>query len=224
MPEDLSQPTLRADAWTLLIEDDLHFGAWVADLLSADGRCGPVRVARTLQAARAAFDAGPPMLAVVDLNLPDGSGVVAIRELAASAPGATILVLTAIDDPQVALSAIRAGAHGYVVKNTSRDAFLQTIDDLLQGGSPITASVARLLLRELQAPAVGADAAPPQRVESLSERETEVLRLLTRGYRNKEIAREFDLSPHTVNAHVRSIYQKLSVNSRSELRRLIGDA
>ena len=223
MSFDLSPLALPADAWTLLIEDDPHFGAWVADLLTKDGRGGSVRVVRTLQAARAAFAAGPPMLAVIDLNLPDGSGVVAIRELAAITPVATILVLTAIDDPQIALSAIRAGAHGYVVKNASAAAFLQTIGDLLQGGSPITASVARLLLRELHAPtAVGSGALP--QVEALSERETEVLRLLTRGYRNKEIAREFDLSPHTVNAHVRSIYQKLSVNSRSELRKLIGDA
>jgi DNA-binding NarL/FixJ family response regulator len=223
MPFDLSPLALPADAWTLLIEDDPHFGAWVAELLTKDGRGGSVRVVRTLQAARAAIAAGPPMLAVVDLNLPDGSGVVAIRELAAITPVATILVLTAIDDPQVALSAIRAGAHGYVVKNASAAAFLQTIGDLLQGGSPITASVARLLLRELRAPTAVGSGAPPQ-VEALSERETEVLRLLTRGYRNKEIAREFDLSPHTVNAHVRSIYQKLSVNSRSELRKLIGDA
>ncbi len=223
MSIDLSPLALPADAWTLLIEDDPHFGAWVAELLTEDGRGGSVRVVRTLQAARAAFAAGPPMLAVIDLNLPDGSGVVAIRELAAITPVATILVLTAIDDPQIALSAIRAGAHGYVVKNASAAAFLQTIGDLLQGGSPITASVARLLLRELRAPTAFGTGAPPQ-VEALSERETEVLRLLTRGYRNKEIAREFDLSPHTVNAHVRSIYQKLSVNSRSELRKLIGDA
>ncbi len=221
MPVDFRPPGLPADAWTLLIEDDPHFGAWVSDLLTKEGRCGPVRVARTLQAARATFAAGPPMLAVIDLNLPDGSGVVAIRELAAVKPAATILVLTAIDDPQIALSAIRAGAHGYVVKNTSATAFLQTIGDLLQGGSPITASVARLLLRELQTSV--ADAVLP-RLEALSEREAEVLRLLTRGYRNKEIACEFDLSPHTVNAHVRSIYQKLSVNSRSALRKLVGDA
>jgi DNA-binding NarL/FixJ family response regulator len=205
-----------------LVEDDPHYGAWVAQLLAEDGRGGPVRLARSLQAARAVMAEASPTLAVIDLNLPDGSGVQAIRELSASAPGATILVLTAIDDPPVALAAIRAGAHGYVVKNTSGPAFLQTIGDLLLGGSPVTPSVARLLLRELQQP--GPDEATPPRMAQLSERETEVLHRLTRGYRNKEIAREFSLSPHTVNAHVRSIYQKLSVNSRSELRKRVSDA
>lgn len=210
-------------AWTLVVEDDPHFSAWVGGMLRREECFGPVLTADSLASARSAYARTAPRLAVVDLHLPDGSGVEVIRELAQRTPDTAILVLTAIDDAPIALAAIRAGAHGYVVKSSSEPAFLQTVREVLTGGSPITPSIARLLLRELQQP--GSSDGEPQLPESiaslLSTREAEVLQLLTRGYRNKEVARRLDLSAHTVNAHVRSIYRKLSVSSRTQLRSVV---
>lgn len=211
----------------MIIEDDPHFGAWVVDVLRRHAGFGSLDWVGSLQAARRQMAACWPALAVVDLHLPDGSGVELIREMlrlaGAGRPKQAILVLTAIDDAQIALNAMRAGAHGYIVKNSSETQLLQVLRDVLDGGSPITPSVARLLLREFQA-AHEAEAAAPVCAEMLSAREGEILELLSLGYRNKEIARRKDLSPHTVNSHVRNIYRKLSVNSRSELRAVLHGA
>lgn len=210
---------------TLVVEDDPHFGAWVIDVLRRHAGFGCLDWVGSLQAARRHISACWPSLAVVDLNLPDGSGVDLIREMLRLAgparPNQAILVLTAMDDAQIALDAMRAGAHGYIVKNSSETQLLQVLRDVLNGGSPITPSVARLLLREFQAGNSAEVAAAPACAEMLSTRETEILELLSLGYRNKEIARRKDLSPHTVNSHVRNIYRKLSVNSRSELRAVL---
>lgn len=215
------QPTGR----TLVIEDDPHFGAWVIDVLRRHTGFGCLDWVGSLQAARRQIAACWPSLAVIDLNLPDGSGVDLIRDMLRLAgparPNQAILVLTAMDDAQIALDAMRAGAHGYIVKNTSETQLLQVLRDVLNGGSPITPSVARLLLREFQAGNSTEVAAAPACAEMLSTREAEILELLSLGYRNKEIARRKDLSPHTVNSHVRNIYRKLSVNSRSELRAVL---
>ncbi|WP_418514835.1 LuxR C-terminal-related transcriptional regulator [Delftia sp. PS-11] len=210
---------------TLVIEDDPHFGAWVVDVLRRQTGFGTLDWVGSLQAARRQMAACWPALTVIDLHLPDGCGVDLIREMLRMAglgrPSQAILVLTAVDDAQLALKAMRAGAHGYIVKNTSETQLLQVLQDVLDGGSPITPSIARLLLREFQAGHNAEVAAAPACAEMLSARESEILELLSLGYRNKEIARRKDLSPHTVNSHVRNIYRKLSVNSRSELRAVL---
>lgn len=210
---------------TLVIEDDPHFGTWVVDVLRRHGGFGRLDRVESVQSARRQIADHWPILAIIDLNLPDGSGVDVIREMLHLAncarPSPAVLVLTAIDEPQIALDAMRAGAHGYIVKNTSESQLLQVLRDVLDGGSPITPSIARLLLREFQSGHSAEAMATPSFGEALSARETEILELLTLGYRNKEIARRKELSPHTVNSHVRNIYRKLSVNSRSELRAVL---
>ncbi len=198
------------------------------DVLRLNGGFGFIDRVESLQSASRHMASHWPSLVVIDLNLPDGSGVEAIREMMRCAgygrPSPAILVLTAIDDPRIALEALRAGAHGYIVKNTSETQLIQVLSDLMDGGSPITPSIARLLLREFQAGHSGKAMTSKAFLENLSARENEILELLVLGYRNKEIARRKDLSSHTVNSHVRNIYRKFSVNSRSELRAALHDA
>jgi DNA-binding NarL/FixJ family response regulator len=218
----------------LLVEDDEHFAAWVALVLASHFPAPNLVHAGTralaLQAVGAAGQDGWG-LAIVDLNLPDGSGVDVIHAIAEAAPQVPILVVTAVEEPGIALAAIRAGASGYIVKATMDADLLRTVEQVMAGGSPITPAIARLLLLEFhQRP----QAEPPGNddsqlglsdviLEKLTERETEVLRLLARGYGNKEIAGRLGFSANTADTHVRSIYRKLSVNSRAQLRSILTD-
>jgi DNA-binding NarL/FixJ family response regulator len=143
-------------------------------------------------------------------------------------PSTPILVVTAVEEPAVALAAIRAGATGYIVKATMDADLVRTVEQVLAGGSPITPAIARLLLLEFHQQGQATAAAPDGRLnladkllERLTERETDVLRLLARGYGNKEIAAKLCFSANTADTHVRSIYLKLSVNSRAQLRSML---
>lgn len=215
----------------LLVEDDAHFAAWVGQVLQ-DHFAGAqlVHAPTRVQALAALEQGGGWTLAIVDLNLPDGSGVDIIRAVAEADRATPILVVTAVEEPDVALAAIRAGASGYIVKATMDADLVRTVEQVLAGGSPITPAIARLLLLEFhqqaQAPAPAAPADGGMQLsttilEKLTERETEVLRLLARGYGNKEIAARLSFSASTADTHVRSIYLKLSVNSRAQLRSIL---
>jgi DNA-binding NarL/FixJ family response regulator len=156
-------------------------------------------------------------------------GVDLIAQLHLSHPQVPLLVLTSVDVPQVALSAIRAGAQGYLLKNTVDKELSRAVEQLRAGGSPINPGIAFQLLAEFRV----ADATKPDAVTALdeaistmttklSQRETEVLKLVARGYADKEVAIRLGISPSTVDTHVRAIFRKFSVNSRAQLRRVIG--
>ncbi|NDY94035.1 LuxR C-terminal-related transcriptional regulator [Ideonella livida] len=227
MPPTASPP---AQPNLLLVEDDPHFAHWAAlALQAAKPELRPL-VAPSLATARQAW-AHPPAtgwrLAIVDLNLGPEQGATFIAEITAQAPQLPVLVLTSVDTPDKALEAIRAGAQGYILKSTMSEELLRGVEQVLAGGSPITPSIARQLLTEFRqtgaAPATPAPAAgvPESMLEKLSQREVDVLRLLARGYTDKEAAQQLDIAPTTVDTHVRKIYRKLSINSRVELRRLL---
>lgn len=210
----------------LLVEDDPYFAAWVGNVLAP--RFPALRVAhhatRAQALAQLALPDWTPSLAIVDLNLPDGSGIEVIAAVARLAPQAPVLVITAVEQPDIALAAIRAGASGYLVKAALDADLVRTVEQVLAGGSPITPAIARSLLQEFrqQPERAPAQALPDAALDRITARETEVLRLLARGYSNKEIARQLELSAGTVDTHVRNIYRKLSVNSRAQLRRELG--
>ena len=227
----------------LLVEDDPHFAQWARDTLHAQADDLRVYVTPNLATARTAWRQHRTdwRLAVVDLHLGLEQGVDLIRELALDAPALPLLVVTSVETPDKALQAIRAGAQGYILKSTIDHELLRVVRQVLAGGSPITPSIARLLLGEFRhqelaetGPATASAAPvpvgtraneapdmPAAVIEKLSSREAEVLRLLARGYTDKEVAARLDISPATVDTHVRKIYRKLSINSRVELRRLL---
>jgi DNA-binding NarL/FixJ family response regulator len=163
---------------------------------------------------------------LVDLGLPDGRGEELLRQLSRSNPSAELLVFTVFGDETRLIGAIEAGATGYVLKGCSQAELIEAIEQIQEGGAPISALLARLLLKRFRGVQEVEDSKPgalePLGAASpvLSERETDVLKLLAQGYVNKEIARKLDISGHTVGSHIKNLYRKLSAHTRVQVVRI----
>lgn len=185
----------------------------IAALLSHDrgyllaSCCATVKDARSTLARGVEFD-----VALVDLRLPDGSGLDVIAEIAVAQPRAQILVLTKFADPDEIVAAMRAGAVGYLLKHTPRGRILQALDEAALGGAPMSPEIARKLVESLRPRAVVDDG-------GLTSREHEVLVELARGARYNEIAATLGVGEGTVQTHVKSIYKKLRVTSKAAATR-----
>jgi NarL family two-component system response regulator LiaR len=158
-------------------------------------------------AVAAAVDAAPDVV-LMDLVMPDGDGVAAIRELATAAPAARVLVLSSFADEEHVFAAMRAGARGYLLKDVEPDALAGAIRDVHRGLPALHPEVAVHLMRR------GADPAG-QAAVPLTPREREVLQLVVEGFANKQIARRLGIAEKTVKTHVSSILQKLGVADRT---------
>jgi DNA-binding NarL/FixJ family response regulator len=152
---------------------------------------------------------------LLDLALPDGNGLDLIRQARARGlQDLKIIVITIFADVRNVVQVIEAGADGYLLKGGSLADCEKAIRDVMAGGAPISPAVAGHILARVR---LHAPAAPnPATTGQLTEKETEVLTELARGYSYKEVAQRLDISHHTVADHVKAIYRKLSVNSRSE--------
>jgi len=158
-----------------------------------------------------------PQVAVVDLQLPDISGVEVTRALVASDPPVRVLVLSASGEQDDVLEAVKAGATGYLLKSAGREEFIDAVSRAAQGDAVFTPGLAGLVLgeyRRLAAAPVRGDDAP-----RLTERETEILRLVAKGLTYKQIASRLVLSHRTVQNHVQNTLRKLQMHNRVELTR-----
>ncbi|WP_344081653.1 response regulator transcription factor [Luedemannella helvata] len=168
------------------------------------------------QALRLAAAARPDVV-VLDLQLPDLSGVAVIGGLLEQAPGTRVLVLSASGEQQDVLDAVKAGAAGYLVKSAGREEFLDAVRRTAEGDAVFTPGLAGLVLGEFRrlASAPARDPDPPR----LTDRETEVLRLVAKGLSYRHIAERLVLSPRTVQNHVQNTLGKLHLHNRVELVR-----
>lgn len=158
-----------------------------------------------------------PDVMLVDLGLPDLPGLAVITYCAQRHPGTDIMVLTVFDDAGLVLQSVKAGACGYLLKDSLNDEIVRHIQQLRGGGAPMTPSIARQLLTHVRPPRTGGEAAGPAYLGfSLTTTEQGVLNLIARGFKYGEIASLNGVSVHTVHSHIKNIYSKLSVNSRSE--------
>lgn len=170
----------------------------------------------TLRAARDLLAQDPVSLALIDLGLPDGSGIELISELRQDDPAVGILVISAWSTQGAILEALKAGATGYVLKEREDIEISLAIRSILRGGAPIDPFIARDLITELHPPM--ADGAPMDSTHAglLSAREGQILRMIADGLANREVAGQLHISRHTVECHIKHIYRKLAVSSRTQ--------
>lgn len=147
---------------------------------------------------------------LTDINLPGKSGIDCIRELKSKCSETHFLICTTFEDSENVFNALKAGATGYLTKTTQPSKLLDAIVDAYNGGSPMSSHIARKVVNSFKVSDVNPELA------RLSNREKEILDLLSKGLRYKEIADKIFLSTETVRTHIRNIYEKLQVNSRTE--------
>lgn len=196
-----------------LVEDSAPVRNGIAGLIERDRRSEIVACCGTVAEAKEALARGVEVtVALVDLRLPDGSGLEVIAALAAAQPSAHTLVLTKFADPDEIVAAMRAGAVGYLLKHTPRGRILQALDEAELGGAPMSPEIARKLVESLR---------PRKEItdSGLTSREHEVLVELARGSRYRDIAARLGVGEGTVQTHVKSIYKKLHVTSKAAATR-----
>lgn len=194
----------------LLLEDHTDTRIWLKDLLmeALDGIT--VLEAETIGEAKLILEGNIINLALLDINLPDGSGIDLARDITATSNDTYIVMTTIFDDDKHLFAALQAGAKGYLLKEQPRTQLIQHIQGILKGEPPLSPSIARRILTYFQD-------APVQKSDScLSKREEEVLTLAAKGYKTKEISKMLEISLNTTAGYLKSIYKKLNISSRAE--------
>lgn len=206
----------------LIVEDDATFRDRYAAILARDPSFRIVASVGTGGEGLAMLDLRKPDVLLVDLGLPDLSGIEVIRHASATLPHCEAMVVTVFGDEEHVLASIEAGASGYLLKDATAEGFLAGIRELINGGSPISPIIARRLLKRFHtdspAPVTGSQTLTDAEGNDvyISEREREILLLASKGYNYPEMGKLMGISPHTVTSHVKKIYRKLAVHSRGE--------
>jgi DNA-binding NarL/FixJ family response regulator len=199
----------------LIIEDDQLIRERLALAMSANGNCSVVE-ASSLQEARTAFAEQTPDLILSDLRLPDGNAIDFLIDVRQTSPATEILVISVLGDENTIITAIAAGASGYLLKDALPDDIYATAMDVLAGGSPMSPSIARMVVMRARANETSqVDKKLIDLSDPLSPREMEVLWGIAKGFSYVQIALQLGISSNTVPSHVKAIYRKLRVDNRS---------
>ncbi len=193
-----------------MVEDDVLIRESLSRLINETEGFRCTAVYANAEQALQQIPEEPPDVVLMDLNLPGVSGIECVRRLKRLLPALQIMVLTVHEDSDKVFAALEAGAGGYLLKRTPTDKLLEAIQDLHRGGAPMSSHIARKVVQSFHKTASSPD------VQKLSPREEQILHLVGQGYHNKEIATQLQISPETVRVHLRNIYEKLHVNSRSQ--------
>jgi len=199
----------------MIVEDESVFLNRFCQIIASDPELELFAAVRDGTSARDLLARAAPDVLLVDLGLPDMSGIEIIRETAHRYPDTDSMVVSIFADEEHVLASIEAGATGYLLKDSLPAELTDSIKQLRAGGSPISPRIARRLLKRLRGPRDSMPAPLPDG-PGLSARESETLCLIAKGFSFAEIAELLQISPHTVTTYVKKIYQKLAVHSRGE--------
>jgi DNA-binding NarL/FixJ family response regulator len=203
----------------LLVDDHPMFRDGLRSALTTSGEVDVVEEASTVADAVATCERSEPDVVLMDLQLPDGSGIDATKTILERRPDTLVIVLTMTDDDDAVFAALAAGARGYLLKGADRAAILAAVAGVARGEAILGAGVAERVIAHFAQPA-----SRPTPLPQLTEREREVLRLVAEGLTNPAIAERLYVSPKTVRNHVSNILMKLQVGSRSDASRKAREA
>ncbi len=193
-----------------IIEDEKSIRDNIANLLKTHKGFEVVGMFATGEDAIISIPLINPDVVLVDINLPNKSGIDCITELKPICPNTQFLVSTSFEDTETVFNALKAGATGYLTKTIQSEKLLKSIVEVTNGGSPMSSHIARKVVDFFSF------VNPSKEIEKLTERELQILKLLSKGLRYKEIAENTFISTETVRKHINNIYRKLQVQSSIE--------
>jgi DNA-binding NarL/FixJ family response regulator len=193
-----------------IIEDNNTMRRTLEELINSTPGYNCVCTCSTAKEALNRVPKHRPDVALMDIHLPDKSGIDCTAQLTQEMPELQVLMLTVYADTEKILGALKAGACGYILKRSRSEEIIHALAEVRAGGAPMTPEIARILVRSFRAPAVAPNG------PSLTCREAEILELLAKGLSNKEIGHKISIAVGTVRIHVGSIFKKLHVRCRTE--------
>ncbi len=194
-----------------IVEDNRVIRESLAEFVQRDPDCKCVYAGATAAEALKEIPKFQPDIVLMDIQLPDISGIECTAQLKQLMPSVQIIMVTVYEDTDRIYKALRAGACGYLLKRCTPEELIDAIHEVKQGGAPMSREIARKVIASFREPATSVT-----EVEGLSPREREILELLANGFPNKQIAARVGLTDGTVRWHLRHVYNKLHVRSRME--------
>lgn len=196
----------------VLVEDDPDVNLRLADMIDLHSSFKLCASASSMEEGRKALLGYKPDILLTDIGLPDGSGIDIIQHIRVHRLDTEAMVISGFQDEKIVFEALKAGAKGYVLKHDEDQTTTDAMLTLMAGGAPISPAIARYLLNQFHSQETTSAS-----LEILTERQARILKLVCQGFSSREIGEKLDISYYTVTTHIKNIYQKLQVNSRSEV-------
>lgn len=195
----------------IIVEDEIDVRERLIELVEQDEQFNLLDASSTVAAGVIALETHKPDILLTDLGLPDGSGINIIKAIEKLHLDCEAMVISGFQDEHNVFNALQAGAKAYILKDDKSHKITDAIKSMMQGGAPISPVIARLMLQKFQQPEPATEL-----TEVLTERQVKILKLVSQGFSSKEIGEKLDITYYTVTTHIKNIYNKLQVNSRTE--------